>query len=436
MADADADTESLPHYDVEVTPISSQPEIKYELLKKATVNALTQFQTDCSGSLPAEFTNYLDVLMGEIDSTHKAHEIHIASSSSSSFDQNKSLEVDAAVPTTYKSIPIQNIATYCYLNAALQLLYSIDAIVEWVNKNPKANYTGHTENPPGVINALYSVLNAMTEAKGTSKNFLKVEDVHETNMKTLSTGTRLKEQEDMIVPLNNIFGNNKEFDAIFTSQEVIYFSCSVNKEDSDTLPTNVQDSITAHNNNIIKTHIHYQHDTTSSTTNQPYLICPTANKTGEHLQNYVDAYFEPTLENESNLTDKRCDNTGTFVMTKRFIIPNEQTHLIIQLQRGSVGGSATQLDYRTVIPDHTITIPTPDNNVQFKLKGLSLVPGATSSDGHYTYISYENGLNRAPIIYNDSTVSTVKANDANQDIYNRKGYIFLYEKLSGAPSSS
>jgi hypothetical protein len=256
-------------------------------------------------------------------------------------------------------------------------------------------------------------------------------------MKTLSTGTNVGEQQDMIVPLNNIFGNNTEFDAIFTSQEVTYFSCSVSNKGSGTLPTNVQGSITAHNNNIIKTHIHYQSDT-SLTTNQSVriLICPTANKTGNNLQDYVNAYFEPTLTNESTLTDKRCGETGTFVMTKRFIIPNEQTHLIIQLQRGSVGGSATQLDYRTVIPDHTITIPTPEKNVTFTLKGFSLVPGATSSGGHYTYISYENGLNSAPIIYNDSTVSTVKANDANQDIYNRKGYIFLYEKLSEPPSSS
>ena len=77
----DTGTESLPHYDVEVTPISS---INYQLLKKATIDALKQFQTDCSGTLPAEFTNYLDALMGEIDSTHKAHDLHIASSSSSS----------------------------------------------------------------------------------------------------------------------------------------------------------------------------------------------------------------------------------------------------------------------------------------------------------------------------------------------------------------
>jgi hypothetical protein len=77
----DTGTESLLHYDVEVTPISS---INYAELKKATIDALKQFQTECRENLPGEFTTYLDALMGEIDSTHKAHDLHIASSSSSS----------------------------------------------------------------------------------------------------------------------------------------------------------------------------------------------------------------------------------------------------------------------------------------------------------------------------------------------------------------
>jgi hypothetical protein len=77
----DTGTESLPHYDVEVTPISS---INYAELKKATIDALKQFQTGCRENLPDEFTTYLNSLIGEIDSTYKAHELHIASSSSSS----------------------------------------------------------------------------------------------------------------------------------------------------------------------------------------------------------------------------------------------------------------------------------------------------------------------------------------------------------------
>lgn len=71
MTEVVADGEKpLPHYDVEITPISSQPTIDYEKLKTVTIDALTKFQADCSGTLPDQFTKYLDALMGEIDSTH------------------------------------------------------------------------------------------------------------------------------------------------------------------------------------------------------------------------------------------------------------------------------------------------------------------------------------------------------------------------------
>lgn len=119
---ADTDTESLPHYDVEITPISS---INYQLLKKATIDALKQFQTDCSGTLPAEFTNYLDALMGEIDSTHKAHDLHIASSSSSS--------------SSFKPIP-----------KPVSQQMSKNDVNKFINQNQDAIFlvTGGSFNPP------------------------------------------------------------------------------------------------------------------------------------------------------------------------------------------------------------------------------------------------------------------------------------------------
>jgi len=133
---ADADTKSLPHYYVEVTPISSQPEIKYELLKKATADALNKFQTDCSANLPAEFTKYLNALMGEIDSTHKAHEMHVEKASATvPTEQNpKTVVLDIEVNKQNIKKQFNIIETSadgnCLFSTLLQLLKTI-------NKNDK-----------------------------------------------------------------------------------------------------------------------------------------------------------------------------------------------------------------------------------------------------------------------------------------------------------
>ena len=118
MAVADADTESLPHYDVEITPISS---VNYEELKKATVNALNQFQIECKTKLPDEFTNYLNALMGEIESTHKAHEMHVVkASATTSNDTSEKLKNVTDVTHSGKR-SLANAGQTCYMNSALQL---------------------------------------------------------------------------------------------------------------------------------------------------------------------------------------------------------------------------------------------------------------------------------------------------------------------------
>ena len=130
---ADADTESLPHYDVEITPISS---VNYEELKRVTIDALTQFQNECKANLPDEFTNYLNALMGEIDLTHKAHEMDVEKASATvPTEQNPKTVVldikvgEQSIKKTFKIIETGG-GGDCLFSTLVQLLKTI-------NKNEK-----------------------------------------------------------------------------------------------------------------------------------------------------------------------------------------------------------------------------------------------------------------------------------------------------------
>lgn len=453
MAVANADTESLPHYDVEVTPISSQPEIKYELLKKATVDALNKFQTDCSANLPAEFTKYLDALMTEIDSTHKAHEMHVVKASATT-----STDTSGINPNKRK---LHNFGNTCYMNSVLQLIYSMNAFKEEVLKinhdDPLKKYLSKMEN--GVTN--------------TEENRKLLENL----IQFLNLNFKIGTQQDAEEVLTSILGND-EYKSIIPK---IQYSLgqSVFFENKQTIPdgcrkinNDTQAKILkffSRDKNIVNAFIYISDNNLSNIFN---LSIP-ANLKDVTFKNVFDAFFEPTerwdntTKDDSNNLNSLNDENGfiyslpesvvvkddkpkskvkkvkeeckslvenqTFdslknnIKNKSYVFPGDnQQYFIVLLKRYDNTGKkiSTSID----LTNAEITF---DNSTTFKIKGCICHLGDDPKEGHYTYVEFNDG--KPTTVYNDDKDILQYDNyikiDANKgNTVDVTGYVLLFEK--------
>ena len=447
MAVADADTKSLPHYYVEVTPISSQPEIKYELLKKATADALNKFQTDCSANLPAEFTNYLDALMGEIDSTHKAHEMHVVKASVTT-----STDTSGINPNKRK---LHNFGNTCYMNSVLQLIYSMNAFKEEVLKinddDPLKKYLSKMEN--GVTK--------------TEENRKLLENL----IKFLKLNFEIGRQQDAEEVLTSILGNDKYNSIIpkirFGLSDSIYFVDTTIPEDCKNINTNTQKKILkffSDSKNIVGSSIFISEEEQST------ILNLSITEMSSTFKKVFDAFFEPTdrweqstVDDSNSLTNLNNKNgiiyslpTGviekynddqnpvkkvksacmslfqnqnkplkTIIKNKSYVFPGDnQQYFIVLLKRYDNTGKkiSTSID----LTNAEITF---DNSPKFKIKGCICHHGDDPKEGHYTYVEFNDG--KPTTVYNDDKDilqydNYIKSNKGNTvDV---TGYVLLFEK--------
>lgn len=406
---ADADTESLPHYDVEVTPISSQPEIKYELLKKATVDALNKFQTDCSANLPAEFTNYLDALMGEIDSTHKAHEMHVEKASVTT-----STDTSGINPNKRK---LHNCGNTCYMNSVLQLIYSMDAIKDKVlNENInnsdafKALKAYLSQMEKGVSDATQLATNLYNSVGGfKNSEFNKQEDSSEFLQKLIHSQSTIFEN----IKFDTIDSVHTTNSTDSTNKEACRASTKVTKHESySQLPNDIKDAILY----------------IPPGTPQPGYIYTLPIPTNDISFNKIDLRNVtkiPTSNKTEFLENDGCKSIDRkTISTQSVIIPgNKQQYFIVSLNRYDNGAKiSTPID----LTNAEITF---DNSTKFKIKGCICHHGKGPQDGHYTYVEFNDG--KPTTVYDDDKDilqydNYIKSNKGNTvDV---TGYVLLFEK--------
>lgn len=445
---ADADTKSLPHYYVEVTPISSQPEIKYELLKKATADALNKFQTDCSANLPAEFTNYLNALMGEIDSTHTAHEMHVVKASATT-----STDTSGINPNKRK---LHNFGNTCYMNSVLQLIYSMGAFKKEVlnikEDNPLKAYLSKMEN--GVTN--------------TEENRKLLENL----IKFLKLDFKIGEQHDAEEVLTMILSNDKYNSIIpkirFGLSDSIYFVDTTIPEDCKNINTNTQKKILkffSDSKNIVGSSIFISEEEQST------ILNLSITERSSTFKKVFDAFFEPTdrweqstVDDSNSLTNlnnkngfiyslpesvvvvkddktkpkvkkvkEECkslvekqpfDSLKNNIKNKSYVFPGDnQQYFIVLLKRYDNNGKkiSTSID----LTNAEITF---DNRTKFKIKGCICHHGDDPKEGHYTYVEFNDGK---PItVYNDKDIlpysDYIIKNPGNT--VEVSGYVLLFEK--------
>lgn len=453
---ADADTKSLPHYYVEVTPISS---VNYELLKKATVDALNKFQTDCSANLPAEFTNYLNALMGEIDSTHKAHEMHVEKASVTT-----STDTSGINPNKRK---LYNFGNTCYMNSVLQLIYSMNAFKEEVLKinddDPLKKYLSKMEN--GVTN--------------TEENRKLLENL----IKFLNLKFEIGTQQDAEEVLTSILGNDKYKSIIPKIQYSLGESVFFDNKNKETIPDvcrkinkDTQAKILkffSHDKNIVNAFIYISDNNLSNIFNLSITNIPA--NLNVTFKDVFDAFFEPTerwdnktkddsndlntLDNENGFiyslpesvvvvkddkpkskvkkVKEKCkslfknqtfDSLKNNIKNKSYVFPGDnQQYFIVLLKRYNndkekIAKISTPID----LTNAEITF---DNSPKFKIKGCICHHGDDPKEGHYTYVEFNDG--KPTTVYNDDKDilqydNYIKSNKGNTvDV---TGYVLLFEK--------
>lgn len=406
MAVAD---ESLPHYDVEITPISS---VNYELLKQATADALKLFQTDCSGSLPTEFTNYLNALMGEINSTHTAHEMHVvkASATTSNDTSEKLNNVKEVIHSGKRSLA--NAGQTCYMNSALQLIYSMGEIKNIVLKddaddNALKAYLLQMEK--GVTNATQLATNLYNSVGGFgNRKFNQQEDSSEFLQKLIGSQTTLFEsiRFDTIDSVHTTTETGTNRDQCKNKTNVI------NHQSYNQMPNDIQNAIIY-----------------IPGTPQPRYIYTLPISNTNILFNKIDLQNVtkiPTSYETEFLQKDGCKSIDkNTISTRSVIIPgSQQQYFIVSLNRFDSNNRKlkTQID----LTNAEITF----DSTKFKIKGCICHHGDGPQKGHYTYVEFENGI---PItVYDDADICPYNTYINIESFEDRTvdvtGYVLLFEK--------
>jgi hypothetical protein len=409
MAVADADTESLPHYDVEITPISS---VNYEELKKATVNALNQFQIECKTKLPDEFTNYLNALMGEIESTHKAHEMHVVkASATTSNDTSEKLKNVTDVTHSGKR-SLANAGQTCYMNSALQLIYSMDAIKDAVlnEKSDDALKAYLSEMEKGVTNATQLATNLYNSVNGfENRKFNQQEDSSEFLQKLIGSQTTLFEsiRFDTIDSVHTTTETGTNRDQCKNKTNVI------SHQSYKKMPNDIQNAIIY-----------------IPGTPQPRYIYTLPISNTDILFNQIDLRNVtkiPTSYETEFLQKDGCKSIDrNTISTQSVIIPgSQQQYFIVSLNR--FDSNNQKLKNQIDLTNAEITF---DNSTKFKIKGCICHHGDGPQNGHYTYVEFENGNPKT--VYDDADICPYNTYINIESFKDRTvdvtGYVLLFEK--------
>jgi ubiquitin C-terminal hydrolase/nicotinic acid mononucleotide adenylyltransferase len=364
-------------------------------------------------------------------------------------------------PQRYLSVPLHNEGgSFCYFNAALQLLFSIDSIRTIIgnginqqifnkiisNYNSNSNNKGDEcrENCQQILSNSYSILRRMYEQiiKGdyTAKNY----GNFKTSIVRSIQGFNLGQQDSQEV-LNSILVALKKIPIIQDSICFNFYSVVLCKglgvrSDYGEYNKTTRDAIKNYNISNIND-ILYINENTSLALRQDTMLKLDIQQRYTNINECIAGYFDevrfgggaPDVRIPVSLT-KVC-NAQNIRQKQQIFINDGQTYLIIQLKRMSNHGK-----YITQIIDVTrnneeITITQNGVQIRFKLRGVICKSGSAGG-GHYIYVSMENGRR---IIYDDAAPPT-EGNISTkfelltgiEYIMNTRGYVLLYKRVDAA----
>jgi ubiquitin C-terminal hydrolase/nicotinic acid mononucleotide adenylyltransferase len=364
----------------------------------------------------------------------------------------------------YLSVPLHNEGgSFCYLNAALQLLFSIDSIRtvvengidETTYQNIITNYNNNDinkgdecrENCQQILSNSYIILRSMYKQIRKGDYIAKNYGNFKTSIVRSIQGFDLGQQDSQEV-LNSILVALKKILIIKDSICFNFYSVVLCKglglrRGSGEYDKTTKDAIK--NYNISNTNdILYINENTSLALRQDTMLKLDIQQRYTNINECIEGYFteehfgggDSDVRIPVSLT-KVC-NAQNIRQKQQIFINDGQTYLIIQLKRMLNNGT-----YITQIIDVTrnneeITITQNGVQIKFILRGVVCKSGPAGG-GHYIYVSMENGRR---IIYDDAAPPTEGNNTTKFDgisdirnIMNTRGYVLLYKRVDVAAGS-
>ena len=347
------------------------------------------------------------------------------------------------VPYEFSSVPIKNKSSYCYQNAAFQLLFSIDSI-----RNVAKKYVSNGSNI--ILDNAFEVLKQMDINK-LSPSHPNVSKEKNQDILALKLYNETNTQQDSMLFLNSIFDKLISIAQInndITFWQATYSFCENTTEQmknyasnlmiTDTEPNNFEKSLSNGNNRITpqtrRILMNISPDKYSNIgtlfningiTPQQIFICENKiDMVNSTIQEIINTQYS-TLSTGSNISGVYTGSETCGQIRQKVFIKIPDTLKYICFNKSVLPESNKSYTFQNC---KELNI----NGIKFELRGyishlgeitfIGSLPSAQS--GHYVYVSIENNKQ---VLYNDSNEPVFIRDD--NDEYIRRGYVFLYKRV-------
>lgn len=339
-------------------------------------------------------------------------------------DANSSNDTDSKLTgkhgvTTGGRRSLCNIGSMCYMNAALQLIYSMDEF--------KKSVLSMSSNP------LKDYLDAISKGVDASSAKRLATALHVFSKITDKTKRPFNSQEDsselLLLLLENTIFNSAKALVNFTTIESVHTTTTT---DTNKAECRKETGVAAHPQyaampNNIKDNIIF----IPNTPTQPQVIfnLPVTGSDSDFNKMNLEKII-PMDAKSVTVTDflkpgKACStiNKNT-ISTQTVIIPDpKQQYLIIVLMRYRSDGSKITTPIN--LNDARITL----GAFRFGIKGCISHHGGSPNGGHYTYVAFEGG--KPKMVYDDSNIvdyaTYLNTVDRTRTV-DTEGYVLLFER--------
>lgn len=456
---------------VEVKPLGPGKS-KYPNLENAIRDAIKAFSTSLgSDDHDHEYADILNELNKKIDEDRKRIMIELdAPDAKSSNDTDSELKNKTGVRASgHRSLC--NIGNMCYMNAALQLIYSMSDFRTAIS----------TMEPPTLTNYLTAMDKGVNckQAESLAKSLYDL--AKKNNFATTRSFNKQEDASELITTVlsDNIFDTFKKSMAFTSAAALIYDGSNPISDECKSINEGSKQMVLPESDLARLISLYAE---TTGTVLMASVVVDNDRKLktfkevfDEHLKTTTDIEenVDDSADAGKNLSDKngiinnlpacmmsvKTDAAGTIISkvlnpvcnpligvepsgskfkpfklknikNKTYISPGlDQKYFIVILQRSSTssdGKSPTKLKHSVDLTNAQIEI----RGSSFIIKGCICHHGDNSTSGHYTYVEFENGNPKT--VYDDHNIvdyATYNTNIPNRTV-DITGYVLLFEDMT------
>ena len=330
--------------------------------------------------------------------------------------------------------PLTNVGNSCYMNSAIQLLYSIPELrtfvstidIDRLTKDHIRDCVNDDETLNNATTILFAMRDLNTVLTGTTP--INLENINGKDIYKIFTRIltlEYKRQETSTDFINNLFG---KINCVKGQPDVLKFINLFNY----TFQESYKCAISGIYKNKQKNGSDRVEESTMLVINVEQFVSNNPSMRQSTLQDQINFMlkYEEIPDEKNNMTSV-CgtgineNELGKYTAKKITVDVSKSTYLLITLNRFSGDYRTTIIKLKNnIIPNNKINI----NNNIFEIMGVIIQTGILNKNGgggHYVYVVYENG--KPAFTMDDSEVSTQFFDKINSD-----GIVFLYRRVHPA----